>query len=135
MIKLEQVRVKLCILYGKMYQLTNPECGQCRVPYSCCSAEYCHMARDHAKDMWGEDLPEIGKFPYSGKVPYLVSDRCIVPPHLRPLCTLHTCDVGSLGCKWGDLEWTQKYWALRTKIETLEQKHDELNRARAEGAA
>ena len=45
---------------------------------------------------------------------------CTVPPHLRPTCTIHTCEINSVGCKKGDTKWTDKYFELREEIEIIE---------------
>lgn len=42
---------------------------------------------------------------------------CVVEPHLRPLCTLHTCAINGAGFKAGDDEWNRKYFALREELE------------------
>jgi hypothetical protein len=47
---------------------------------------------------------------------------CTVPPHLRPLCTMHTCDINSCGFKPSDPRWTKEYFKLRVIIERLEAK-------------
>jgi len=112
-----RARKKLVKLYAAMYELTEPECRTvCRCPQSCCSAEYCEMTIEIALEMWGVSLSPIpgAKFPLLGK------DGCIAAPHLRPLCTLHTCDVANLGFKKGDPQWTKKYFALRHQLKTTE---------------
>lgn len=45
---------------------------------------------------------------------------CKLAPHMRPLCTLHVCSINSLGFDPRDPEFTQKYFELREKIETIE---------------
>lgn len=50
-------------------------------------------------------------------------DGCTAAPHLRPICTMHTCDVNSMGFKVRpapDPEWTKEYFKLRGQIEDLE---------------
>lgn len=107
---------QLIELYKQIAAHTLPECANtCRVPYSCCSPEYCHMAIEHAKNRWGVELPIVGD-----KLPLMGSDGCTAAPHLRPLCTLHTCQVNSMGCKLGDMAWTERYFELRDEIEELE---------------
>lgn len=56
------------------------------------------------------------------KLAYMGPEGCTVPPYLRPLCTLHTCDVGSYGFKADDPngEWTDDYFTLRNEIGELE---------------
>ena len=54
-------------------------------------------------------------------LPYMVDGvGCTVPPYLRVLCTLHTCEVNSFGFKRGDTVWTDEYFKLRDQIEQLE---------------
>lgn len=56
-------------------------------------------------------------------LPFMVDGvGCTVPPYLRVLCTLHTCEVNSLGFKRGDEPWTRKYFKLRNQIERAELK-------------
>ncbi len=104
-------------LYDEMYQMTKLECSStCRIPHSCCSIEYCLIAISHAKERYGVDL-ETTVHP---TLPLMGKDDCIAAPHFRPLCTLHTCEINSLGYKTGSLEWTEKYFNLRDNIEELE---------------
>ena len=107
---------KLIILQKQMSDLTSPECAKsCMLPHSCCSPEYCEMAISYAKEEWGIDLKPVSK----GPLPFMGKNGCIVAPHLRPLCTLHTCDISSFGFKRNDLAWTKKYFQLRAKIDSV----------------
>jgi hypothetical protein len=47
---------------------------------------------------------------------YMGKDGCVCPPHLRPLCTLHVCNINSFGFDPQDPEFNDKYFALRDKI-------------------
>lgn len=113
---------KLVSLYAKMAALTAPECqSTCKNPFSCCDQAYCEAAIQYAKDNWGVILtPVNGKDARGQPLPLMGDNGCIAPPHLRPLCTLHTCEINSLGCKKGDPNWTRKYFTLRSKIEAAE---------------
>ena len=102
---------KLIDLFQQMYELTRPECDKCACPRSCCSPEYCDMAGEIA-DEAGVQLIATGH----PTLKYMGESGCIVPPHLRPLCTLHTCDIGNLGFHRTDMEWTEKYFKLREQI-------------------
>lgn len=103
-------------LYQQMSDHTAPECGQCLVPYSCCSPEYCDMATERAKE-FGVSLTNGNH----ATLPYMVEGvGCTVPPYLRVLCTLHTCAINSIGFKKGDRNWTRRYFALRAHIERAE---------------
>jgi len=112
------VEDQLIILFQKMSEMTSPECAKCRNPHSCCDALYCQCAEIYAKDEWGVDLTPL-KTDHP-KLPFMGSDGCVVPPHLRPLCTMYTCDINSLGIKKGDPVWTEKYFTLREEIDDLE---------------
>ena len=109
---------RLIVLYQEMSDLTKPECGKCRVPYSCCSPEYCLCAEMVAKENWGIDLTPL-KTDHP-TLPFMGPTGCVVEPHLRPLCTFHTCDINGLGMKKGDPEWTSQYFELRGQIDELE---------------
>jgi hypothetical protein len=110
-------KVQLPILYQQMAELTLPECrDSCRSPHSCCAPEYCDFAAITAKEDWNTELTPTGH----PRLPFMGESGCTVPPHMRPMCTMHTCAINSLGFKPGDMEWTKKYFTLREKIETLE---------------
>jgi hypothetical protein len=100
-------------LWQQMADLTMQKCKQkCRILGSCCSPEYCQMASEYAKEK-GITLIETGN-----KLPFLdVENHCVVPPHLRPLCTLHQCDINGWGFSPNDPEWTEKYFQLREKLD------------------
>lgn len=104
-------------LYRRMSEITAPECANsCRVPLSCCDLMYCEMTAEFARERYGVVLIPTGH----PKLLFMGSDGCVVAPHLRPLCTLHTCAVNSFGCKPGDERWTAEYFQLRDEIEVLE---------------
>jgi hypothetical protein len=116
------VSEKLIQLYQQMSDLTAPECagvgpGSCKCPHSCCDELACNITKDFALTQ-GVVLPE---FPPNRKGAfYLNESGCSVAPHLRPLCTMHTCSVNGLGFKPGDPKWTKDYFQLRGEIEKLE---------------
>ena len=102
-------------LYEEMAELTLPECKQCRVPLSCCSAEYCEMAKEYALERFEIELKPTDH----PSLPFMTPTGCSVPPYLRPLCTLHTCRINSIGSS-GNVDWDRRYFELREKIETGE---------------
>lgn len=113
------MRDRLIRLYQEMYELTEPECGRCRIPRSCCDPIVCEFVADHAKLRWGVELRPTGH----PRFPLMANDgsgRCIAAPHHRPQCTMHTCDVCSLGYKRGDPTWTERYFKLRSEIDRIE---------------
>ncbi len=100
-------------LFRDMSELTAPECAKnCKVPHSCCDPMYCSMAEDYALE---KDI--VLKHTDHPILKFMGPTGCTVEPHLRPLCTLHTCAIGNLGFKPGDHEWTEKYFRLREQIE------------------
>jgi len=110
-------RERLIVLYRQMYGMTEPECRcTCRCPQSCCSPEYCEDTIRHAKEHWGTTLTPTTH----ERLPLMGDKGCIAEPHLRPFCTMHTCDVNSVGFKPGDPDWTARYFKLREQIEMLE---------------
>ena len=106
--------------YQEMHSMTLPECEcTCRVPYSCCDPMACEMAIRHAKESWGITLEHTGH----PRLPLMEEGRgCIAEPHLRPNCTVHTCQINSFGYKPNDPDWTGRYFLLREQIEDLEMK-------------
>jgi hypothetical protein len=109
---------QLVVLFQQMADMTLPECKSCRVPLSCCDSMYCGCAEEYAKEEWGVDLTPL-KTDHP-KLPFMGPDGCVVPPHLRPLCSLHTCSINNIGIKPGDPAWTEKYFKVREQIEELE---------------
>lgn len=101
-------------LWTEMYEMTNAECKKCRVPLSCCSPEYCEMVEQDSQAqgivLQRTDHPTL---------PFMGPDGCIVPPHLRPICTVHTCDITSLGFHRSNPDWTERYWKLRYRLSDL----------------
>lgn len=116
---MKQASTKLVVLYQKMADMTAPECASsCRVPHSCCDEFACSITKAIAKEEYGVDLKE---YPANRKGAfYLDSKGCTVAPHLRPHCTMHTCDINGLGFKRGDEKWTKQYFKLRGTIERIE---------------
>jgi hypothetical protein len=113
---------KLVVLFQKMADLTAPECAStCRAPHSCCDEMYCQLTKDYAMERYGIVLrPEEPCEGNPHHLPFIGPKGCVVAPYLRPLCTLHTCQINSLGFKAGDEKWTRKYFKLRTEIDQLE---------------
>ena len=110
-------RQLLIALYASLAAHTEPECATaCRRPLSCCEAMYCELAVDFAQRYWRVDL-QPGWHP---ALPLMGTDGCTAAPHLRPICTAHTCDVCEHGAKPGDEAWTKRYRELRDAIEELE---------------
>jgi hypothetical protein len=102
-------------LYQEMADLTLPKCQSCRVPLSCCSPEYCDMA--------AEIMEKVGvtvEKQNHSTLMFMGPHGCVVPPHLRPLCTLHVCVINNIGVDVMDLDWTNTYFDLRDRITQAE---------------
>ena len=113
-------KAKLIQAYSDMAKHTAPECANnCRSPHSCCNANDCAMTAMFAKEDWGVDLKPTGH----PTIPFMGPNGCVVEPHLRPLCTVHTCAISSFGFKPGDSAWTKQYFKLRNRIDVLHAKN------------
>lgn len=111
----QPLRAQLVTLYAEMAEMTLADCKvRCRRIAACCSPEYCQMALKEA-ERWHEPLEPTGN-----QMPLLGPTGCVAAPHLRPLCSLHHCDINSLGFHKTDREWTKRYFALRAKIDDIE---------------
>lgn len=110
--------MSLEVLYKEMAELTKPKCLGCNNgwKHNCCDTMYCQIAKEFAKDQ-GVELEFT-----NNEIPFLDDDNnCIVPPHLRPLCTLHNCAINSVGCT-DDKIWDEQYFKLKDKINNEENK-------------
>lgn len=100
-------------LYQQMSDLTAPFCAdKCPNRFKCCAPEHCEKAASYAKEKYGIELERIGI-----ELPFLGPNGCTVAPHLRPVCTMHTCLMSQLGFHPYDSAFTQKYLKLRKEIE------------------
>jgi hypothetical protein len=110
-------RERLVALYEELSVLTARECdAACVRPRSCCEARYCALAIDHARTHWRIELTET----WHPALPLMGDDGCTAAPHLRPICTAHTCAVCAHGEKPGDAAWTARYRALTEEIDDIE---------------
>jgi hypothetical protein len=100
-------------LWQRMAEMTFERCKKkCHLLGSCCSENYCNVAKDFAERQ-GIELKETGN-----KIPFLDNtNKCIVPPQLRPLCTIQQCCISSLGFAKDDPKWTEEYFRLRERLE------------------
>jgi hypothetical protein len=109
-------RQQLIDLYAQVAAHTLPECRACFRPHSCCDKLYCDIAVVVAKKHWDIDLPQTTH----PTLPLMGPTGCTAAPHLRPMCSLHTCTMNSIGSKPGDPAWTQEYYRLHQAIQLLE---------------
>lgn len=110
----------LPILYQKMSSITSPvcetECLQYRdKKYRCCEIKYCLLAAKFAKEKYGIELQPTG----NKELLFMGERGCTVPPHLRPVCTIHVCPISysDISCIGGSESRTTQYFDLRKEIE------------------
>jgi len=110
---------KLKVLMNEMALLTEPECAtscvQSEACNRCCDLMYCEITEQYAKELYGITLERVNH----PRLLFMGPTGCTVEPYLRPRCTLHTCDINSIGFKPLDREWTNEYFILREKIDLL----------------
>lgn len=102
-------------LYAEAEAITKPLClggvgcgALADRPYHCCERQYCEMAQRFARDEYGLEL-EPTNHP---TIPFMGPEGCIVPSHLRPICTLHACAFSYAPVS----NPTEPYWQLRQQI-------------------
>ena len=100
-------------LWQEMAAMTLAKCRQtCHSLGSCCETAYCEIAEQQAKQA-GVVLERTGN-----AVPFLDDDgKCVVPPHLRQMCSLHQCKINGIGFDPKDPKWTKRYFQVRRKLE------------------
>lgn len=105
-------------LYKELADVTTKHCIKtCARMGACCSKEYCDIAIGCALDIYGMELQVTGNL----KLPLLNEDgTCSAPPHVRPMCTAHQCDIAGVAILKGEPEETKKYFSLRNEIDILE---------------
>lgn len=112
-------RTRLVALYAELAAHTEPECsGRCERPRTCCEERYCTIAMEFAKTQWHVDLTPT----WHPTIPLMGDDGCTAAPHLRPVCTAHTCEMCNHGTKRGDPVWTARYNDIMRAIDEIEAK-------------
>ncbi len=111
-------REKIIRLYRDMADLTLEHCTRtCRNLGSCCAFEHCEFTIEYAREEYGVTLLRTKDL----KVPLRAEDgSCTAAPHLRPLCTLHSCDISAVAVFKREPELTKRYYKLRGKIDSVE---------------
>ena len=112
-----------------MSDMTSPvcenECVQYRdKKYRCCEIKYCRLAAKFAKEKYDIDLQPTG----NTELLFMGEHGCVVPPHLRPICTLHVCPISysDKSCINNSEQRTQEYFYLRKEIEVESKIQDKL---------
>lgn len=78
---------KLVQLYDELVNITNPICGRCPKPYSCCESRHCINTAKIVSDVHNI------RFAY-GKhhLPLMGEKTCKVPTFMRTFCSQFICD-------------------------------------------
>lgn len=106
---MDPIKHDLIPLWQNMYQHTNNGCAECKSP--CCNIEYCEIAREYANSLDQHPDETNNELFYQAD-----NGKCICPPHLRPMCTIHSCKVDKSEV---DPEWLGEYWKMRDKLNIL----------------
>ena len=109
-------------VYNKIYELTRKVCSKnkfCGGKGNCCNAVIC---QECVRAFDGEVLP-----PLNDEGTYLGENGCILKPHQRPLCTVHQCEIASMGIFKGNPEMTDLYFTLRDEAGKLEFEYESAN--------
>lgn len=92
---------------------TAPACGSCRLAHACCNTGQCEATLALAKEDFGVDLTPLKT--NHPTLPFLGATGCVVPPHLRPICSVHVCEKHLEA----ETPWTNRYWELRDIADDL----------------
>jgi hypothetical protein len=102
--------------FADLAEHTRPACGSCRAPFVCCTGDQCEATRETARDLFGVDLPTG-----TGKIPFLAESGCTLDPYLRPICSVHVCEMHLIA----DTPYSRTYALLRERAEELLEDHVE----------
>lgn len=85
----------------------------CKKLGACCSTEYCLMAIEVGASE-GVTYTPTG----NARLPMFDDEKkqCIAAPHHRQLCTMHHCEISSVGVIRGMPEETKVYFKLYDKV-------------------
>ena len=108
------------ILYEEMRKLTFSMCkeGCLKHSYNCCNKDMCEIAMKNAASH-GKYIEPTGHT----TLPMMGAGGCVVPAHLRPLCTVHICER----LLYKDNEFMEKYFKLRDKLSEIEMANEVEN--------
>lgn len=111
---------RLVEAYQQLADHTRPKCASCRAPFACCQPDHCETTRQMALELFGVALVETGH----PRLPFMGESGCIVAPHMRPVCSVHTCGINAAGHD-SDAVWDERYWKLRFEADELLFEHME----------
>jgi hypothetical protein len=91
--------------FTQLSDLTASKCGACHAPHACCNTQQCEDTAQFALETFGVTLER-----QDGPLPFLGAKGCTVPPHLRPICTVHVCEN-----HLKNPEFAEQYFSLRER--------------------
>ncbi len=113
----ESKQLEMIQLYQRMYEITVVKCKRCsKGAGTCCNVYACKLVEKFAKAEYGVTLMRTGH----PTLLFMGSEGCIVAPHMRPVCTVHTCKTVQYGCDFEDKPWTADFYDLKKQIALLE---------------
>ena len=127
----ERIRKGLLDLYKKLAKHTREDCRLSKPPcnYYCCESRWCETAIHYAKVRWGVEIRRT-KHP---RFLLLGPKGCTAAPHLRPICTLHICWIGTYQNGDKGKKWAKTYFKIRDNINTEEFRLDKILKAAKHG--
>jgi hypothetical protein len=112
---------RLVVLYQNVADLTKDQCrisgSTCKAEVPCCRAVHCEEAIRYAAAYWNVTLVPTGH----DSLPLMGGTGCVAAPHLRPICSIHHCEISSVGVFVAAPPYvTDRYFELRDQIEDLD---------------
>jgi hypothetical protein len=114
-------RERLKVLYADLAEHTWSDCEvSCtyRPRYGCCHPMFCRLAAHFAARVWDVELEPTGH----PRLPFMGPEGCTIEPHLRPVCSKHTCERSPLPFRERRQlsEWHRRYEDLMAEVERLD---------------
>jgi murein endopeptidase len=81
---------------------------------------WCAHSANWAHKVWDQSpkpIPQAERIHHS--IPFLAKDGCILEPHLRPICTIHACQIARRGY-FVNKQTNRRYWQLNDELTRLE---------------
>jgi hypothetical protein len=107
---------QLVSLYRDLSEMTKSKCDACpsakTEPYRCCHKWACDLVKEYASWHWNTELHPTG----NPDIPFMGPNGCIVPAHMRPMCTSHVCSIDDAA----DPDWKESYLKIKQAIADLE---------------
>jgi hypothetical protein len=87
--------------------------------YRCCDKQWCEAAERFAASDYGIDIGGMKtEYGIGIGIPFMNENHeCVVPPHLRPICSTHVCPW-----RYSNPEWERRYKELKIIVVEEEKK-------------